>query len=346
MPSGARITQTLVGAPATLKGVLGGAGGRYITDELAPGRQRHHAGHRTRRDSCRAVCARTAPGMPGRVRHCFTRMLPVLNIQAVFRLVDDQGHAAHAGTSSDTPASAPPVPRSTRWTTRTSMPSWTMLAEVPHRPRLDPTGERISAWRSSNSTGIPKTFGRRSKSARDRPRGPQRRVLRLCRPVGLRQVHAVAAGCGPRGGDRRQDRHRRARRDRRPARPARHRHGVPVVCAVSAHGRLREHGLRPEARALPEGRDRGARAAGRADAAHRESADAPSPRPFGRPAPARGDRPRHRARAARLPVRRTAVQPRCRVAGRDARRAGQDQAAAPAHADHHRSTSRTTRSRR
>jgi hypothetical protein len=37
MPSGARITRLLDGAPATLRGVLGGAGGRYITDELARG---------------------------------------------------------------------------------------------------------------------------------------------------------------------------------------------------------------------------------------------------------------------------------------------------------------------
>ena len=37
LPSGARITQTIAGAPPTLRGVFGGAGGRYITDELARG---------------------------------------------------------------------------------------------------------------------------------------------------------------------------------------------------------------------------------------------------------------------------------------------------------------------
>ncbi len=37
MPSGARITQMLAQAPPTLRGVFGGAGGRYITDELARG---------------------------------------------------------------------------------------------------------------------------------------------------------------------------------------------------------------------------------------------------------------------------------------------------------------------
>ncbi|MBK7591540.1 MAG: dihydrodipicolinate synthase family protein [Betaproteobacteria bacterium] len=85
MPSGARITQTLVGAPATLKGVLGGAGGRYITDELARGAigtmpaceltEIHVALMRAHRAGDRA-----------RVRHCFNRMLPLLNFQAVFRM--------------------------------------------------------------------------------------------------------------------------------------------------------------------------------------------------------------------------------------------------------------------
>ncbi len=41
--------------------------------------------------------------------------------------------------------------------------------------------------------------------------------------------------------------------------------------------------------------------------------------PVGRPAPARGDRPRHRAQAAGVPVRRTAVEPRRLAARADAR---------------------------
>ena len=52
---------------------------------------------------------------------------------------------------------------------------------------------------------------------------------------------------------------------------------------------------------------------------------------FRRPAPARRDGPRDRARPAGVPVRRAAVQPRRQAARRDARR---DQGAAPA-ADHH-----------
>ena len=54
-------------------------------------------------------------------------------------------------------------------------------------------------------------------------------------------------------------------------------------------------------------------------AAHAEGA-------VGRPAPARGDRPRDRARAQGVPVRRAAVQPRRRAARPDARR---DRQAAP-----------------
>ena len=53
---------------------------------------------------------------------------------------------------------------------------------------------------------------------------------------------------------------------------------------------------------------------------------------FRRPAPARRDGPRHRARSAGVPVRRAVVQPRRQAARRDAHR---DQGAAPAAEDHH-----------
>jgi 4-hydroxy-tetrahydrodipicolinate synthase len=102
MPSGARITQTLAGAPATLKGVLGGAGGRYITDELARGAigtmpaceltEVHVALMRAHRAGDRV-----------RVRHFFNRTLPLLNFQAVFRMamtketLRRRGIIGHAG---------------------------------------------------------------------------------------------------------------------------------------------------------------------------------------------------------------------------------------------------------
>lgn len=84
LPSGQRLTQVLAQAPASLRGVLGGAGGRYITDEL-------------RRGACGtmpaielaevhvALYAAHRRGDAQTVRQLFTRMLPVLNIQAVFR---------------------------------------------------------------------------------------------------------------------------------------------------------------------------------------------------------------------------------------------------------------------
>ncbi len=84
LPSGQRLTAVLAQAPDTLQGVLGGAGGRYITDEL-------------RRGACGtmpaielaevhvALFAAHRRGDHDTVRALFTRMLPVLNIQAVFR---------------------------------------------------------------------------------------------------------------------------------------------------------------------------------------------------------------------------------------------------------------------
>jgi len=85
MPCGQRISQLLAAAPVNLRGVFGGAGGRYITDELARGacgtmpacelidlHVRQFALHRA--------------GDPRGVRVLFDRMLPLLNFQAVFRM--------------------------------------------------------------------------------------------------------------------------------------------------------------------------------------------------------------------------------------------------------------------
>lgn len=84
LPSGQRLSLVLARKPQSLRGVFGGAGGRYITDEL-------------RRGACGtmpaielaevhvAVFAAHRLGDHDRVRHLFMRMLPILNIQAVFR---------------------------------------------------------------------------------------------------------------------------------------------------------------------------------------------------------------------------------------------------------------------
>lgn len=84
LPSGQRLSVIRRLAPASLIGVLGGAGGRYITDELRRGAigtmpaielaEVHVALFRAHRDGNAALA-----------RQLFTRMLPILNIQAVFR---------------------------------------------------------------------------------------------------------------------------------------------------------------------------------------------------------------------------------------------------------------------
>jgi len=102
LPSGQRLTEVLSRAPASLRGVLGGAGGRYITDEL-------------RRGACGTMpaielaevhvllYAAHRRGDADAVRQLFTRMLPVLNIQAVFRwsltkyVLQQRGLIRHAG---------------------------------------------------------------------------------------------------------------------------------------------------------------------------------------------------------------------------------------------------------
>ena len=84
LPSGQRLSVIRQLAPASLVGVLGGAGGRYITDELRRGAigtmpaielaEVHVALFKAHR-----------VGDAARARQLFTRMLPILNIQAVFR---------------------------------------------------------------------------------------------------------------------------------------------------------------------------------------------------------------------------------------------------------------------
>ena len=113
---------------------------------------------------------------------------------------------------------------------------------------------------------------------------------------------------------------RRAEDERRRPVEARHRHGVPVLRALPAHDGAREHGLRAALRRHAQGRDR--QAGGRSGAHPGDGAVA---RPaaagaFRRPAPARRHRPRHRARPQGLPVRRAALQPRCRAARAHAHR--------------------------
>ena len=82
----------------------------------------------------------------------------------------------------------------------------------------------------------------------------------LVGPFGLRQVHAAAHDRRARDDLRRRGEDRRPRRERGRARRPRHRDGVPELRALSAHERLRQHGLWPEEPRHAQGRDREARA--------------------------------------------------------------------------------------
>ncbi|MDR6889820.1 MULTISPECIES: dihydrodipicolinate synthase family protein [Variovorax] len=84
LPSGQRLSVLRAKAPANLLGVFGGAGGRYITDEL----RRGAAGTMPAIELAEvhtALFKAHREGDADRVRALFTRMLPVLNVQAVFR---------------------------------------------------------------------------------------------------------------------------------------------------------------------------------------------------------------------------------------------------------------------
>jgi 4-hydroxy-tetrahydrodipicolinate synthase len=85
LPSGARITQTLASAPSNLRGVFGGGGGRYITDEFARGAVGTMPACELSEVHVALVRAHRA-GNRAQVRHLFNRMLPLLNFQAVFRM--------------------------------------------------------------------------------------------------------------------------------------------------------------------------------------------------------------------------------------------------------------------
>lgn len=81
-PCGQRITA--LKRDGKLQGVFGGAGGRYITDELARGADGTMPAVEIA-DIHVALIAAHAAGDWGRVRCLFERSLPLLNMQAVFR---------------------------------------------------------------------------------------------------------------------------------------------------------------------------------------------------------------------------------------------------------------------
>lgn len=84
LPCGQRITRLLELLP-TLRGVFGGAGGRYITDELARGACGTMPACELTDLHVRQFAAHRA-GDRAEVRRLYSRMLPLLNFQAVFRM--------------------------------------------------------------------------------------------------------------------------------------------------------------------------------------------------------------------------------------------------------------------
>ncbi|HEY3179313.1 MAG TPA: dihydrodipicolinate synthase family protein, partial [Casimicrobiaceae bacterium] len=98
----ARISRLIANAPATLRGVLGGAGGRYITDEIARGAVGTMPAVELAELHAALFRAHRAGDRPA-VRRWFNRMLPLLNMQAVFRwaltkeVLRRRGIIEHAG---------------------------------------------------------------------------------------------------------------------------------------------------------------------------------------------------------------------------------------------------------
>jgi len=85
LPCGQRISRLLALLPGRLKGVFGGAGGRYVTDELARGACGTMPACELA-DLFVAQFAAHRKGDAAEVRRLFNRMLPLLNFQAVFRM--------------------------------------------------------------------------------------------------------------------------------------------------------------------------------------------------------------------------------------------------------------------
>ena len=153
------------------------------------------------------------------------------------------------------------------------------------------------------------------------------------RPRRLRMVAGLERNDTGTHRDRRPRGERRRGRPVRAARPAQARHGVPVLRDLAAHDGVRQRRLSAAACGTsprPRSSDRVTTALRLVEMERlRRPAGAGA---VGRPAAARGDRPRAGVRARGAAARRAAQQPRCAAARADGRRVPRPAAAAQ---DHH-----------
>ena len=84
LPCGANLSTVIEEAGGSIKGVFGGAGGRYITDELARGALGTVPAVEIA-DIHTALVAAWEAGNRGEARRLFAASLPMLNMQAIFR---------------------------------------------------------------------------------------------------------------------------------------------------------------------------------------------------------------------------------------------------------------------
>ncbi|MEO1019682.1 MAG: dihydrodipicolinate synthase family protein, partial [Pseudomonadota bacterium] len=85
LPSGQRITRLIDNHPASIEGVFGGAGGRYIIDELNRGVAGTLPASELTEAHVAMVRAHDADHK-AEAREIFNRILPLLNMQAIFRM--------------------------------------------------------------------------------------------------------------------------------------------------------------------------------------------------------------------------------------------------------------------